>query len=118
MLVGFVVGLVLVALLIWIPQSRQIDFRWITDAFVFMGVPIVIICSAVGALVGALSSTADVSPDAVGPAVSAESPQPSSRLRALVTLGAVAAIVLAIWVFLGATGMVSVSPLDLPWPHG
>ncbi len=118
MLVGFVVGLVLVALLIWIPQSRQIDFRWITDAFVFMGVPIIIICSAVGALVGALSSTADVSPDAVGPAVAAGSPQPSSRLRALVTLGAVAAIVLAIWVFLGATGMVSVSPLDLPWPHG
>ena len=117
-MVGFVVGLVLVAVLIWIPQARQIDFRWITDTFVFMGVPIIIICSAVGGLVGALSSRPDVSPDAVGPGVAVGSPRASVRVRALVTLGAVVAIVLAIWVFLGATGMVSVSPLDLPWPHG
>jgi hypothetical protein len=115
-LVGLVVGLVLVAVLIWIPGSRQGDVEWITDQFVYMGMPLIIICSAVGALVGAFWSTSDPSPDAVGPAVAAASPQPSSRRRVLVTLTSVAAIVLAIWVFLGATGMVPVSPLDLPWP--
>ena len=115
-LVGSVVGVFLVAVLIWIPQSRQIDFQWITDTFVYMGVPIIVICSAVGALVGAVWTTNATSPDAVGPAVAVGAPQPSPGIRALVALGAVAAIVLAVWVFLGATGMASVSPLDLRWP--
>lgn len=115
-LVGAAVGLLVVTLLIWLPQSRQIDFQWITDAFVFMGVPIIVICSAVGAVVGALSSKAAATPDAVGPGAALGPPRQSARARALVVLGAVAAIVLAIWVFLGATGMVSVSPLDLSWP--
>ena len=42
----------LVAVLIWLPAAQSGDFYEFTDPLIFMGLPIVTICVAAGALVG------------------------------------------------------------------
>ncbi|NNM46097.1 hypothetical protein [Knoellia koreensis] len=51
-LIGLAVGAVLVVLLILLPAALQGDFYEITDPLVVMGIPLLVLGAAVGALVG------------------------------------------------------------------
>lgn len=95
---GLVVGVLLVAALIWLPAALAGDFYEFTDPLIFMGLPIVTICVAAGALVGVWG--APTLGD--GSVVSARG---TSRAgRAVVAVVAVAAAALAVGFFLMATG--------------
>lgn len=48
--IGLAVGIALVALVIWLPAAMWGDFYEITDPLVFMGLPMMIVGTAVGAL--------------------------------------------------------------------
>ena len=50
--IGLGGGALLVAVLIWLPAAQSGDFYEFTDPLIFMGLPIVTICVAAGALVG------------------------------------------------------------------
>jgi hypothetical protein len=49
---GLVVGAVLVAAVIWLPAALAGDFYEFTDPLVYMGLPMLTVCVAVGALIG------------------------------------------------------------------
>ena len=97
-LTGLAVGALLVAAVIWLPAALAGDFYEFTDPLIFMGLPIITICVAAGALVGV--SGAPVSGD--GSAVPARG---TSRAgRAVTAVAAVAPAALAVGFFLMATG--------------
>lgn len=53
-LIGLAAGAVLVGLLVLLPAVLQGDFYEITDPLVVMGLPILLVATAVGAVVGAV----------------------------------------------------------------
>ena len=97
--IGLVVGALLVAVLIWLPAALSGDFYEFTDPLIFMGLPIVTICVAAGALVGV--SGAPVTGDG-----STRAARGTSRAgRAVIAVAAVVAAALAVGFFLMATGL-------------
>ena len=106
-LIGVGIGLGLVLLLIVMPRAIEGDYYEVTDPLVFMGVPLLIVCAALGAVVGAPASRA--------PAVSQQGQvqEPRRAARAVLAVVAGIAISLAGWLFLWATGAVGATPLWL-----
>lgn len=51
-LIGLVVGVVLVGVVLWLPAALAGDFYEFSDPLIFMGLPIITISAAVGALIG------------------------------------------------------------------
>jgi hypothetical protein len=97
---GLIVGVVLVGVVLWLPAALAGDFYEFSDPLVFMGLPMITISAAVGALIGV----------PVGP-VSGDGPAGQARRaswaeRAVVVVVAVAAVLVALWVFLTATGSI------------
>ena len=97
-LIGLAVGVVLVVMVIWVPAALAGDFYEITDPLVYMGLPMVVISVAVGALIGVPAAPA------VGNGSTGPSERPSRASRVVVAALALAAAVLAGWFFLTATG--------------
>jgi hypothetical protein len=100
-LIGLVVGVALVAMVIWLPAALAGDFYEITDPLVFMGLPMVVVSVAVGALIGVPAAPV-VGNGSTGTTGTTERPSRASRV--VVAVVAVTAAVLAGWVFLTATG--------------
>lgn len=99
-LVGLVVGVVLVAVVLWLPRALAGDFYEFSDPLIYMGTPMIIISAAVGALIGV--PAAPMSSDGL-----AGEARPHSRMkRAVVPLVAVTALLGALWFFLTATGSI------------
>jgi drug/metabolite transporter (DMT)-like permease len=101
---GGAAGCALGILLILLPRAMEGDYYEVTDPLVFMGIPLVVIGAAIGALVGA-------SPHVVtdGPTET----RPSTHGRVMVAIVAVGAAVLAGWLLLWAIGAVDPSPLGI-----
>ncbi|GAA3396318.1 hypothetical protein GCM10020369_72570 [Cryptosporangium minutisporangium] len=95
--IGFAVGVALVGLLILLPSAVQGSFYEITDSLLVLGVPLVVVATAVGVVVGASGRRAltDRSPTA---------PLPPSRL-VLIGAAALGVCVLAGLLFLSGTGI-------------
>jgi hypothetical protein len=101
------VGLALVVVLIVLPSVVEDDYYEIIDPLVFMGVPLLVVSAALGALVGAPRPQAEPGGDAE------EAQRPSALARAVVSTVAVAAAAAATWLFLWAVGAVDAAPLGL-----
>ena len=99
-LIGLVVGVVLVAVVLWLPAALAGDFYEFSDPLIYMGLPMITISTAVGALVGV--PVAPVSGD--GPTSVAR--HSSLAGRAVVAVVAVAAVLASLWFFLTATGSI------------
>ena len=99
-LIGLVVGVVLVAVVLWLPAALAGDFYEFSDPLIYMGLPMITISAAVGALVGV--PAAPVS----GDGASGQAPRSSWASRAAVAVVAVGAVLLASWFFLTATGSI------------
>ena len=97
-LIGLAVGVVLVAVVLWLPAALTGDFYEFTDPLVYMGLPMIVISVAVGALIGVPAAPV-VASGSTGP-----TERPSRASRVVVAAVAVTAAVLAGWVFLTATG--------------
>ena len=99
-MIGLAVGAALVALVIWLPAAVRGDFYEISDPLVYMGLPMLVVGAAVGALIGVPAApVAEGTPE--GPARAASRPS-----RAVVAAFAVTAVFIATWFFLRATGSV------------
>ncbi|GAA4406837.1 hypothetical protein GCM10023168_22230 [Fodinibacter luteus] len=99
-LIGLVVGVVLVGVVLWLPAALTGDFYEFSDPLVFMGLPMITISAAVGALIGV--PVEPVSGD--GPA--GQPRRTSWPNRAVVAVVAAGAVLVALWVFLTATGSI------------
>jgi hypothetical protein len=99
-LIGLVVGVVLVGVVLWLPAALAGDFYEFSDPLIYMGLPMITISAAVGALIGV--PVEPVSGD--GPAGQAR--RASWANRAVVAVVAVAAVLVALWFFLTATGSI------------
>lgn len=99
-LIGLAVGVVLVAVVLWLPRALDGDFYEFSDPLVFMGLPMIVISAAVGALIGVPVNAAP----GVGPAGQVR--RASGAGRAVVGAVAVTAILVALWFFLMATGSI------------
>ena len=95
-MIGLVIGAALVALLIWLPAALSGDYYEIGDPLVVMGIPIVVVSVAIGALIGVPSSHAAGRGLTTG----------ERRSKAIVVFGAVTAAALAIMFFLVGVGAV------------
>ena len=98
-LIGLVVGASLVFLLLWLPAALMGDPSTDTGIIVFMGLPLMVISTAVGGLIGVPSPLAA---DGHGEAAR----RPPLRSRAVVGMVAGAALIGAEWFFLMAIGAV------------
>lgn len=99
-MIGLVIGAALVALLIWLPAALSGDYYEIGDPLVVMGIPIVVVSVAIGALIGVPSS------HAAGRGLTTGEQQSSRRSKAIVVFWAVTAAALAIMFFLVGIGAV------------
>jgi hypothetical protein len=98
--IGLVVGIALAALLIGLPSVLSGDNYETVDSLVSMGLPIVVVGIALGALIGAPSVRAPGGGSADG------TYQPARRGRVPLAIAASAAVLLMIAFFLTATGVV------------
>lgn len=90
----------LVAVVLWLPRALAGDFYEFSDPLIYMGLPMIIISAAVGALIGV--PVTPVSGDEL-----AGQARPSSWAnRAVVAIVAVTAVLVALWFFLTATGSI------------
>jgi hypothetical protein len=96
-----------VGLLILLPRALQGSFYEVTDPLVIMGVPLLVIGAAVGAMVGAPGRRAMTAVQ--------RSPTPRPSARAVVVGGTVpaAACLLAVWLFLWGVGALDTPPLGI-----
>ena len=99
-LIGLLVGVVLVGVVLGLPAAFAGDFYEFSDPLIFKGLPMITISAAVGALIG--GPVEPVSGD--GPAGQAR--RSSWAGRAVVAVVAVAAVLVALWFFLTATGSI------------
>ena len=99
-LIGLVVGVVLVGVVLWLPAALAGDFYEFSDPLIFMGLPMITISAAVGALIGV-----PVEPVA-GDGPAGQARRASWANRAVVAVVAVAAVLVALWFFLTATGSI------------
>lgn len=99
------VGAALVVLLIALPAAISGDYYEITDPLVYMGMPILVVSSAVGALIGAAM------PPAHRESTNGSGRQSSRTSRTVVGLVAVTTAALAVWFFLSAIAAVADSVL-------
>ena len=98
-LIGLVVGVVLAAVLLWLPRALAGDFYEFSDPLIFMGLPMIVISAAVGALVGV---PAPLSSEGL----TGQPGRSSSASRTAVAVVSVAAVLVALWFFLTATGSI------------
>ena len=99
-MIGLAIGAALVALLIWLPRALSGDYYEIGDPLVVMGIPIIVVSVAIGALIG-------VPPSHPAGGGSTTAAQRSSRTsRTIVAFGALTAGALAILFFLWGIGAV------------
>jgi hypothetical protein len=105
--IGLAVGVALVGLLILLPGALQGSFYEIADPLAIMGVPLLVVGAAVGALVGAPGR------GAVTEVQAPPAPRPSAL--AVVVGGTVAllACLLAVWLFLWGVGVLDTPPLGI-----
>jgi hypothetical protein len=101
------VGLALVCVLIVLPRLVEDDYYEVIDPLVFMGVPLVVVSVAIGALVGTSESLAAPGSEVQG------AQRPSVLRKAVVSTAAVTAAVAATWLFLWAVGAVDAAPLGI-----
>ena len=99
-LIGLAIGAAVVALLIWLPRALSGDYYEIGDPLVVMGIPIIVVSVAIGALIGVPPS------HAAGEGSTTEAQRSSRTSRTFVALGAVTAAALAILFFLWGIGAV------------
>lgn len=99
-LIGLTVGVALVAMVLWLPRALDGDFYEFSDPLIFMGLPMIIISTAVGALIGVPVNA----PPGDGPPGQVR--RASGASRAVVGAVAVTAILVALWFFLTATGSI------------
>ena len=95
--IGSCVGLVLIGLLILLPRARQNSFYEVSDALLVMGIPLLILGTAVGALVGG----------ALGPTRRGSQSQPTRRSTVTLVVMCLLGCVLAVWLFLWGTGFLN-----------
>ena len=100
-------GLALVVVLIVLPRMVQGDYYEIVDPLVFMGLPLMVVGGAVGAVVGVSSRSLATE------GVVDEARRPRTARVAVVVVASAAAAT-AIWLFLWAVGAVD----DAPWGIG
>ncbi len=93
-------GLGLIGLLILLPSARRDSFYEVSDALLVMGVPLLVIGTAIGAMAGGLMGRSH-----------GDFASPPTR-RSTVTLVGVTLVgcVLALWLFLRASGLLNVLP--------
>jgi len=96
--IGLVVGVVLVAAVIWLPAALTGDFYEFTDPLLFMGLPMLTVCVACGALIGVAAAPGS---DDGAPAQTGGSGRAG---RAVIAVTAVTAAVCAVGFFLFAIG--------------
>jgi hypothetical protein len=101
------IGLGVAILLILLPRAIEGDYYEVIDPLVFMGVPLVVIGAAIGALIGAPG------PRAVTGDLTTPSPRPSTSGRLIVGVVSIGSGALAIWLLLWAIGAVGPAPLGL-----
>ena len=99
-LIGLVVGVVLVAVVLWLPAALAGDFYEFSDPLIYMGLPMITISTAVGALVGV--PVAPVS----GVGTTGVERRSSWAGGAVVAVVSVAAVLASLWFFLTATGSI------------
>ena len=99
-LIGLVVGVVLVAVVIWLPAAVSGDFYEFSDPLVFMGLPMITISTAVGALIGVRAAPVS------GHRPPGQPESSSTASRAVIAIVAVSVVLLATWFFLWATGAI------------
>jgi len=99
-LIGLVVGVVLVAVVLWLPRALAGDFYEFSDPLIYMGSPMIIISAAVGALIGV--PVAPMSDDGLA----GQAGRSSRAKRVAVAVVAVTAMLVASWFFLTATGSI------------
>ena len=98
-LIGLVVGVVLVAVVLWLPRAFAGDFYEFSDPLIFMGLPMIVISAAVGAIVGVPAPLPSKGP-------TGQPGRSSLASRAAVAVVSVAAVLVALWFFLMATGSI------------
>lgn len=84
----------------WLPAALAGDFYEFSDPLIFMGLPMITISTAVGALIGV--PAAPVSGG--GPA--GQAGRSSWASRGVVAVVSVVAVLVALWFFLSATGSI------------
>lgn len=98
-LIGLLVGVVVVAVVLWLPRALAGDFYEFSDPLIYMGLPMIVISASVGALVGVPAPVSGEKP-------SDHARRPSGASRAAVAFVSVAALLVALWFFLTATGSI------------
>ena len=94
--VGAGAGATLAGLLILLPAARDGDYYEITDPLVFLGLPLLVIGAAVGAIAGALIRRSHL-----------DSKRRSGRPRAAVIVGCLMACMIGVWLWLWGNGSVN-----------
>lgn len=97
-MIGLAIGAVLVALLIWLPAAVRGDYYEIGDPLVVMGIPIIVVSVAIGALIGVSAS------HTAGDGSTTGARRLSRTSLNFVAFGAVIAATLAIAFFLWGIG--------------
>lgn len=95
--IGSCVGLALIALLILLPRTRQDSFYEVGDALLVMGVPLLLLGTAVGAMVGM----------ALGRSHRGSQSQPTRLSTVTLVVMCLLGCVLAMWLFLSGTGLLN-----------
>ena len=95
--IGACVGLALIGLLILLPSARQDSFYEVSDALLVMGVPLLVIGTAVGAMVGA----------ALGRGRRSSPPHGTRWSTVVLVVVSVVGCVVAVWLFLWGTGLLT-----------
>ena len=108
--VGAAAGLLLAVSLIVLPRMVEGDYYEIADPLVFMGLPLLAVSAAVGALIAVLVPRAAVE-GAVGDDPGA--PRRPSAVGVVILVVTITTAVTGIWLFLWAVGTVDTAPWEI-----